>query len=230
MKKKLLTSTALSALFAAWMASGQTAFAADLVVIQPEYVPAPELVDIFDWTGPYIGIHGGYSWGKGRSDPEYSENGPVNLSGLLIGIHAGLNRQFSNGFVLGLEGDVSYTDYSGSNHLVLAPQVFDLRFRSEWQGSARVRAGYAMDNTLLYATAGLAVAGGKLSIGDFSDRKTHIGWTAGVGIEHAFTPNWLGRIEVRYSDFSKQTYNTPIGDIKHGFNQTTATVGISYKF
>ena len=39
-----------------------------------------------------------------------------------------------------------------------------------------------------------------------------------------------GEAEVRYSDFQKKSYDTPDGRVKAGWNQTTATVGISYKF
>ena len=33
------------------------------------------------------------------------------------------------------------------------------------------------------------------------------GWTLGLGVEHAFTDNWLGRFEYRYYDFGDNDFN-----------------------
>jgi outer membrane immunogenic protein len=52
------------------------------------------------------------------------------------------------------------------------------------------------------------------------------GWTAGLGAEHAFTDNWLGRAEYRYYDFGTE-------DITRGevdLSMHTVSVGIAYKF
>ena len=112
------------------------------------------------------------------------------------------------------------------------------------QASLRARAGFAWDRFLIYATGGIAFANAKLesegtivfddqSTADFndSDSSTLTGWTAGGGVEYAFTDNIIGRVEVRYSDFGKDTFHlNDSGDVKAGFSQTAATVGISYKF
>jgi outer membrane immunogenic protein len=233
MKRQLLATTTLTAVFVTWFMSYTPANAADLFVPAPETVYTPEPVSAFDWSGAYIGIHGGYSWGKGKSDPNFSENGPIglsNLNGLLVGLNAGFNKQFSNNVVLGAEGDISYTDLDDKTHLYLAPDSYLLKFKSDWQASIRARAGYALDNTLLYVTGGVAFAGGKLTFAGSSDRNTHVGWTIGGGIEHAFTPNWFGRIEGRYTEFDKKTYDNAFGKIKHDFHQTSILFGIGYKF
>ena len=53
-------------------------------------------------------------------------------------------------------------------------------------------------------------------------------------MEQAFTNNWIGRVEVPYTDFGKANYTldpSPIVDsFKAGFHETTALVGISYLF
>ena len=73
-----------------------------------------------------------------------------------------------------------------------------------------------------------------------SDSQVHLGWTAGVGGEYAFAPNWTARIEGRYSDFGNETYelieddpdttSDESGDVEVDFDQFSVTGGISYLF
>ena len=207
--------------------------------VAPAYTP-------YDWSGPYIGVHAGYGWG--REDDNQSRlftNIPArvaadkfDMNGFVGGAHAGYNYQIDQ-FVIGGEADIDYADLKGSHPYSYLGGFATgrLQMKSEWQGSVRLRAGYAIDNLLLYATGGIAFANGKLSdrgrlFGPYasSDTNTHIGWTVGLGAEYAFTQNWIGRAEVRYSDFQKKGYETANGRVKAGWNQTTATVGVSYKF
>ena len=58
MKKLLLTSVALTALF------GGSAFAADL---RPAYKAAPLPPPVYSWTGIYWGVNVGYSWGEAKN-------------------------------------------------------------------------------------------------------------------------------------------------------------------
>ena len=67
-----------------------------------------------------------------------------------------------------------------------------------------------MDRTLILATGGVAFTpmsaeadlGGGLSL---DADQSFTGWTTGAGVEHAFTDNWVGRLEYRYYDFSSET-------------------------
>jgi outer membrane immunogenic protein len=237
MTKTLLATTALAVIFAGLLATGSAdkAFAADLAY-KPADPVAPAVSPVFDWTGPYVGLHAGYGWG--REHDNLSENGTgggatadhFSLSGFVGGAHAGYNYQFSSPFVIGVEGDIDYTDLNGSHRFTTPAPGGKMKFKTTWQGSARLRAGYAFDNLLIYATGGVAFSGGEVKVLGVSDDNTHIGWTIGAGAEYAFTQNWIGRVEVRYSDFNGKKYSTPVGPAKVDFNQTTATLGISYKF
>ena len=278
MKKALLTTTAMAVIFAGLIVSNsiERAFAADLAPHPPE--PVPPAMMPFSWSGPYIGIHAGFGWGRehdnqshlfpggagsgatvggGGNDGGGSNGGNgsggndgggtsggnsdhFNLNGFVGGAHAGYNYQIDQ-FVIGAEGDLDYSDIKGSHSGAYnggaSPRTLELK--SQWQGSIRVRAGYAIDNLLLYGTGGLAFADGKLTnsgsdagiaIPTTSSSKTHIGWTVGLGAEYAFTQHWVGRAEVRYSDFNDKTYRTFDGPVKAGWDQTTGTLGVSYKF
>jgi outer membrane immunogenic protein len=215
-----------------------SAFSADLAVAPVE--PVAPVVTAYDWSGPYIGLHAG--WGWGREDDDQSRLFPnviltdalgdhFDMDGFIGGVHAGYNYQI-NQFVLGVEGDIDYSSIKGDVRASYLGGDFirNDELKTDWQGSARLRAGYAIDNFLIYATGGVAFANAKFKVNGFDDSNTHIGWTVGLGAEYAFTQNWIGRAEVRYTDFSKKTYQTSDGPVKAGWNQTTATVGISYKF
>jgi outer membrane immunogenic protein len=225
--------------------SSTSVYAADLAVQPAE--PVPPVVTPYNWSGPYVGLHAGYGWGREHDDqsklfPNTSSTATsettvtetisdkFHVSGLVGGAHAGYNYQLDQ-FVVGVEGDLDYSGLKGSSHGLYPGGIArTLKLKSDWQGSARVRVGYAFDNILVYATGGLAIANAKLSTAGASSSNTHVGWTVGLGTEYAFTQNWIGRLEVRYSDFNKKGYDTPDGRMKADWNQTTVTAGISYKF
>ncbi len=215
------------------------AFAADAVV----YEPAPVEVQFFSWTGGYVGLHAGYAWGRENDDlSEFIITVTDNIAdrfdvdGFIGGAHAGYNWQSGN-FVYGVEGDIDYADITGGDDFdYFRQQNGHLGFESDWQGSLRLRAGYAMDTWLLYATGGVSFGHAEVTASDamvsFSDDNTHVGWNIGAGVEKAFTPNWVGRLEVRYTDFGKEGYDLgDFGDdVDVDWNQTAVTAGISYKF
>src|ERR1700722_4086201 len=156
-----------------------TAMAADLPV-KSALTPAFALND---WSGFYLGAHGGYGWGDDPStvknkptvpvgllqDPGTTIN-PTNSKGGLGGFQAGYNWQNDSSLVLGFEIDLSGSDIKGSSSSgtlsasttdifgnPLSGSVTDTRSEKfEMLGSARARAGYAITtNAMLYATGGL---------------------------------------------------------------------------
>src|SRR5688500_1433717 len=185
MRKILLATTFLCGM------SGY-ALAADAVV-EDVVVETP----IFIWTGGYVGLHAGYVWGQENDNLSEFEPIPADefdVEGFLGGIHAGYNWQ-SGSFVYGVEGDLDYADIDGDADFDFGGDTGNLSLESDWQASLRLRAGYAVDTWLLYATGGVAFGHAELeaNIDDFtaSDDNTHVGWTLGAGVEKAFTPNWI---------------------------------------
>lgn len=210
------------------------AYAADLPVYE---APAAPVVAPYDWTGFYLGLQGGYGWAQ--SDTTVTgPGGPFGLSpdgnGFVGGAHAGYLFQFDS-FVLGAEGDIEYSGIDGSDSSVVIFGDGDIN----WMASLRLRAGYAWDRVLLYATGGLAYAdidgGGGPIAGlrqGYSDDAW--GWTLGAGADYAFTDKWSARLEYRYTAFDDVGSN--LAPLYPAFNTSTdidlhaVRVGVSYHF
>ena len=82
---------------------------------------------------------------------------PVDLQGGLLGVAIGANAQF-DAFVLGVEGDVAWSGVAGSAVCAGAP-AYSCNGVLDWIGSAKLRGGVAVQNILLFGTAGLAAGG-----------------------------------------------------------------------
>jgi outer membrane immunogenic protein len=226
---------AMMAAAAAFFGGGAVASAADLGSYKdsPSYAPAPI------WTGYYIGGHAGGLWSDDGSDlAKYRKckikkhtPPPALLSSAMVapppgpqcddfqksnyvkfedddedvtfigGVHLGYNWQV-NSTVLGIEGDVSFAD------------------NIDYLASLRGRLGWARDNFLIYATAGVAFAGmdnsssfkylGKsYSYGDDEDRQ--IGFVVGGGAEYKIRPNLSVGLEGLYYAFGDDSS-------EHGFS------------
>jgi outer membrane immunogenic protein len=185
----------------------------------PVYIaPAP----VYSWTGFYAGAEFGGQWGNNSTSlvNNYTGNtllttGSYNTSGVVGGGLVGYNYQI-NQFVLGVEGDLTGSSnqgrFSTTNTL-----GFTASQNSQYGFGAGVRGrlGFAMDRTLIYATGGWAYETidqtyNNNGINNFLQQKISTdrsGYTIGGGVEYAFSPNWSGRLEYRYSDYGKYVSN-----------------------
>jgi outer membrane immunogenic protein len=176
--------------------------AADLPVY--EAPPPIEAVPVYDWSGVYIGAHGGYSFGEADIDGVGTID---DFDGPLVGGQVGFNWQY-NMFVLGIEGDASWT--FADTDFGIGP--VNVEAEENWTASARGRLGVAFDRFLVYGTGGAgwvdvdvdATVGG-VNIG--SDSNTHFGWVAGGGGEMLVTPNVSVGVEYLHSEYDEETYN-----------------------
>src|ERR1700742_1188697 len=111
MKKVLLGTVGLVAL---GMASAP-ASAADLAA-GPYTKALPMVQAMYDWSGFYIGINGGWAQTNDRrSDPVFGLFGDYNPDGGAVGGQVGYRWQ-TGAFVFGLEAQGNWADLSGSTN------------------------------------------------------------------------------------------------------------------
>ncbi len=132
----------------------------------------------FDWTGFYIGAHGGvgydhYAFKYAIDVPGASFTGTDGIDGFgpLLGLQVGYNYQIPlsalpvvnklpGGLVLGVEVDNSWTgiygDTTGSGIPATTQGLVTFGGRFVNVGTARLRIGYALDRFLFYVTGGFA--------------------------------------------------------------------------
>lgn len=195
MKKLRLASVA----FAAGISVMSSSFAAD-VVADPV---------VYDWSGIYAGVQGGYGfgdnhWAERSTGAKSLDDG---LEGIVGGVTLGANFQMDNNIVLGIEGDGSFSDQH-SNAQSNPPFSCGVGCETDvdWFGTVRGRVGWAMGSTMPYLTGGIAFGEASVSnaiITTANNKDTLTGWTAGAGVEHAFTDHLSGKIEYLYTDLGK---------------------------
>lgn len=207
------------------LASPVAAQAADLIIEEPAALVASNAID---WSGAYVGVHGGFGSGEYQA-AAFTDEG-TDIDGGLLGVQAGYNVQIDN-FVLGIEADASWANI---DYGVSAPEG-TFNYSVDWLATLRARAGVTFDSVLYYATAGLAAGGAALDMHaspiDYSDSWTHVGWTAGVGAEAMLTDSISINGEYLYRDLGEQYYVLPLppsADIS--LKAHTVTVGVNFHF
>jgi opacity protein-like surface antigen len=203
-----------------------SAFAADLGI--PSAPPQP-VVPPFTWTSCYAGVQAGGGWGKKdltdtvgilSSLPGGFSAASLDVSGYMVGGQFGCDYQFAPTWVVGIEGAASGGNISKTTNFVTslgsavpAPGDDAASFRSttDFLGSITGRIGYAFDRWLVYGKGGVAFVGDRYHVDDvdgnyfFDATENRIGWTAGAGLEWAFTPEWSVKLEYNYYGFGTKS-------------------------
>jgi len=232
-----------------------SASAADLRLKAPP--PPPPA---FSWTGFYVGLNAGYAIGVDAtmqdasfSSPALGMNGLLSgsanslaLTGWVFGGQVGYNWQVSPWFVWGTEADWQWTSQKGKTSSSTPPA--DLSFFGPGAngfgyalatqqkitdvGTARLRGGTLVHDTLWYVTGGLAwgtikdsyaftgsanplIFPGGLQPGPFLNSAANfstskIGWTAGGGVETRLGGGWSAKAEYLYVDLGDVLESFPI--------------------
>lgn len=214
---------------AAFAVAAFTAQAADLRT--PNYKAPAYAPSYFSWTGFYLGLNGGYGFGKSTVSNNVGSTDSFGVKGAQVGGTLGYNLQ-TGSWVWGIEGDLDYSAMKGSSTTFC---IIPCQVSNTWMGTARARLGYAgWDRWLPYITGGLAAGNVKIEQGAFSDSRTKFGWTAGLGLEYAILANWSAKVEYLYVDLGTAVCPSPTcnpaSDVSTKFNANLVRLGLNYRF
>ena len=208
------------------------------------------------WGGFYVGVQGGYGWGKTDvvEDPAnpVAYNGAGNgwsydAEGMLGGVHVGLDWE-SYALILGIEASLGYLAVEGEAPDPASPGLDTVALGGRgYYADITGRIGFAPDNTLYYMKGGLALAdlgleiedtcsGGSCSLTTITatDDGLQDGWTMGVGIAYAFSSGLSARLEYAYYDFGEIAVVGTSGGTSYSWDQEVnfhaVTAGLSFMF
>jgi len=166
-------------------------------------------------------------WGR-----DFSSDGPeaieaffssdYDMDGAIYGGFLGYNWQ-SGHAVFGIEAGLNGTDFDGHTKCVIDA---DCHRELEYYGTVTGRLGYAVNNMMFYGFGGVAWGEVKSRVNreggpvdeswtiitdadftsSFNEDQTHVGWTAGVGIEFAFTERFVAGVEYAHVDLGEESY------------------------
>ena len=214
-----------------------------------------------NWIGCYVGIQGGGVWGRSRADSDGftafgafpppppgprsvggTMTGDFNTNGAVGGGTAGCGLLQNRDWVLGVESDLSWSSLKGTAASLADPTERN-EVKESWISTWRPRFGATLDNWLIYATGGLAVAEIEYTVSrpgatTVSEKHTRPGWTVGGGVERTLNHNWSVKAEYLYADLGREAYldppPTPIQYVTRSggvfLNEHIVRAGINYKF
>ncbi len=190
------------------------------------YKDAPAYAAV-NWSGLYAGVNGGGGW---SANSDQLANSPGLFSGLspsggFGGGQIGYNWQRDR-LVFGIE-----TDLEGSGIADSATDITGAKFKSgiDWFGTLRGRFGYALDHSLIYATAGLAYGNvnnrAVSPSGDiYKNDGTETGYVVGAGLEYKISPSWSIKGEYQYVNLGS---NGPVDAAGSQYSNAVAGVKVN---
>jgi outer membrane immunogenic protein len=212
---------------------GGPALGADMAVPPPVESAVFQPTRVYEWTGFYLGVNGGYAAGHSRvTFPALGSTADFLLQGALVGGTLGVNFQ-AGPIVWGMEGDIGLADISGGTTCPTAGAICTVRNR--WLGTVRGRVGWAINNWLPYITGGMAFGETRVSVVPTGNQSTtHGGWTAGGGVEVALNRNWSVKAEYLFVQLDNFSCDAPtcfgLGSVSAPFREHLIRGGINYTF
>lgn len=207
---RLMKSLLLTVGAAVWASS--QAIAADL----PARVPVRAPVASYDWSGIYLGGHGGYGsgriqWGDVQAldtaaeDDTLDGEGPSHrVRGAIAGGHFGAQYHWG-AVVMGLEFSGAWAGLTATSccQFGALDDVYTSRVESIFQVVGRLGIAVGMGHG--YVKGGYAGARVGIELVDSigtptrgSDKQWHDGFVVGGGLEFAVTPNWIVGVDYSY--------------------------------
>ena len=187
--------------------------------------PAPELrtFDATPWTGGYIGLSLGRSWGSTQIDTN-AGHFTLDTNGGQVGGYAGYTWQ-SGRFVIGGEAELSGGTLQGTNANANVSQ--DLN----WMGAVRGRAGFLVAPPLyVYGLAGVAWTDMTIRSNGLDRNQSFAGFQVGAGAEYRLHDNWSLRLDYTYTGLGSERRDFPNGGQHVEPDISTVRAGLSFRF
>lgn len=180
-----------------------------------------------NWSGSYIGATIG---GLSSTADLNGLTGAIDSESYSISGHTGSNYQIGS-IVFGPELSAMATDAASQERSM---GFITTKTELDWIASARVRAGIALDNVLLYGTGGVALTSSDVEISapgfSVDSQNFHTGYVVGGGAEVELVTGIHARVEALHYGFSGELLPTPTGASELDLDVTTVRAGISLKF
>jgi outer membrane immunogenic protein len=236
--------------------AGGSAFAADLPQAPPPQAPVqyvPAALPVYNWTGIYVGINGGWGFGSVKwsaigegGDAPAPVSSHANDNGGVVGGTLGANYQVGP-IVYGLEGDWDYSGVNTGTSSTVCGTFGACQTGNNWLATVRGRIGFAADRVLFFGTGGGVFANMQTTASGVQTTHNQSGWTAGVGVEVAFADNWTAKLEYLYADLGNLSVTCSTGisgpcgtaapativgpvNINASLTENLVRAGVNYKF
>jgi len=133
------------------------------------------------------------------------------INGAIYGAHVGYNWQHGQK-VFGLEAGINGTDIDGNSNCGVLFNLPTCERELDYYGTLVGRLGYAVNNFLFYGFGGVAWGEVETDVSVFGETlfdgsETHVGWTAGLGLEVAMTERFFVGVEYAHVDLGEETFN-----------------------
>jgi outer membrane immunogenic protein len=243
MRRILLSTVALGSLGFSGLGA-YSALAADLPSNKAAAAPAfVAPAQVYNWSGLYVGAYGGGVFGSTTTLPNGDRSFTQSPRGGAAGGLVGYTYQFNPHWALGLEGEGGWQGASASSNFINGAGLpFTERNTSNYVARVRGRVGYALDRALIFVAGGVSFADDQVRLNMsnggtvYSKSGEFTGWNIGGGVDYAFTPNWIGRVEYIYDGFVRHYYgfNTMstgvFPDVRVTPEGSTVRAALIYKF
>jgi outer membrane immunogenic protein len=212
-----------------------TAAAADMPL---KAIPAP--APMYNWSGFYAGVNGGFGWGTSMGDLVNNSGGiaiptalagntiPTHLNvkpqGFLGGAQAGYNWQVDH-VVFGIEGDYQGSDikqavtFTNPGSATLLPTINTGSDKLDWFSTVRGRLGYAWNTAMLYGTGGVAF--GRTT--DTNTSQTTTPPPFGSGATTSNRTGWTAGLGFEYGFWNNWTFKAEYLHIDLGSTTVTSS-------
>jgi high affinity Mn2+ porin len=196
-------------------------------------------------SGFYAGGHAGYLFGTANatlSDPTggATAGGTTAFGSLFGGVQVGYEHVFSTRLMLGVEADVSFSDFMDLAQVLSyrATSAGNANEQLEYLAILRGRIGYSLGGWTPFITGGVAVGSFRTALidattgnEDASSGNRRVGYAVGAGIDRALDSRWSARLEYLYTafDLTGLRFASPARyDSQYGFQRFRA--GLNYHF